>query len=304
MKILVVGAGATGGYFGAKLAQAGRDVTFLVRPRRAEVLRDRGLRIIEPDGESVLHPTLVETGGITGTYDLVLLSVKATALAAAIEDFTPAVGPDTLILPVLNGMTHIDVLEDRFGPAAVLGGVAKVVTTVDGNGDIVRIGGPHVLTYGTRSTPAPPALAEVHHALSDAGFDSAVSEDITQEMWAKWAFITATGAITSLMRGSIGEVMAAPGGQDFAEAVVAEASAIVAGAGHPMTDKEHEFLRVVATTPGSPFTSSLYRDLVAGQSVEVEHLFGEFVALADHLGVPVPLLRLTTTALRVHQARI
>jgi 2-dehydropantoate 2-reductase len=268
------------------------------------VLRDRGLRIIEPDGESVLHPTLVETGGITGTYDLVLLSVKATALAAAIEDFAPAVGPDTLILPVLNGMTHIDVLVERFGEQAVLGGVAKVVTTVDKNGDIVRIGGPHVLLHGARSTPPPPALAEVHRALSDAGFDSAVSEDITEEMWAKWAFITATGAVTSLMRGSIGEVMAVPGGRDFAEAVIAEASTIVAEAGHPMTDKDLEFVRVVATTPGSPFTSSLYRDLVAGQSVEAEHLFGDFIALADELGVPVPLLRLTTTMLRVHQARL
>ncbi len=298
----MVGAGATGGYFGARLALAGRDVTFLVRPGRAGVLRERGLRIVEPSGVTTVRPTLVEAGGLTGTYDLVLLSVKATALAGAIEDFAPAVGPNTLILPVLNGMAHLDALAKRFGDAAVLGGTARIVTTLNAEGDIVRIGGPHLLRYGTRTAPRP--LDDVDRALSDAGFDAVVLDDITSDMWTKWAFITSIGAVTCLMRGSVGEVVAVPGGAEFADAVVTEAAAIVAAAGHPVPDEDLAGVRATVTTPGSPLTSSLYRDLVAGRSAEVEQLFGDLLAVAERVGVAAPLLGLTTTLLRVHQARV
>ncbi|WNV88450.1 ketopantoate reductase family protein [Umezawaea sp. Da 62-37] len=304
MKILVVGAGATGGYFGARLVQAGRDVTFLVRQGRAGVLRKRGLRIVEADGETVVEPNLVEVEGLTGTYDLILLSVKATALDAAIRDFAPAVRPGTLILPVLNGMGHIEALVERFGEGAVLGGAARVVTTLNDEGDIVRIGGPHLLTYGARSKPAPEGLAAVEEALTGVGFDAVLYDDIVEDMWAKWAFITSIGAVTCLMRGSIGEVAAVPGGVGFAEAVITEAAGIVAAAGHPIPEAALEFMRSTVTTPGSPLTSSLYRDLVAGQQVEVEALFGDLLVVAERVGVPAPLLGLTTGLLRVHQARV
>ncbi|PRY37905.1 ketopantoate reductase family protein [Umezawaea tangerina] len=304
MKILVVGAGATGGYFGARLVQGGRDVTFLVRPGRAGVLRKRGLRIVEPGGGSVVEPNLVEAGGLDGTYDLVLLSVKATGLDAAIEDFAPAVGPGTVILPVLNGMRHIEVLAERFGDEAVLGGAARVVTTVNDEGDIVRVGGPHLLTYGARSTSVPDQVAEVEKAFTGVGFDAVLSDDIVEDMWTKWAFITSVGAVTCLMRGSVGEVVAVPGGAAFAGAVVDEVAAIVAAAGHPVSETAVESTRSTVTTPGSPLTSSLYRDLVADQSVEVEALFGDLLEVAERVGAPAPLLGLTTGLLRVHQARV
>lgn len=300
----MVGAGATGGYFGARLALAGRDVTFLVRPGRARVLRERGLRIVEAEGETSVEPTLVEAGGIAGTYDLVLLSVKATTLVGAIEDFAPAVGPETLILPVLNGMAHLDVLAKRFGEAAVLGGTARIVTTLNDEGDIVRIGGPHLLNYGARTTPPPAKLAEVERVLTDVGFDAVLLDDIVDDLWTKWAFITAIGAVTCLLRGSVGEVVAVPGGAAFAEAVVDETAAIVAAAGHPVPEQQLGFIKATVTTPGSPLTSSLYRDLVSGRSTEVEQLFGDLVAVAEQVGVDAPLLGLTTAALRVHQARV
>ena len=123
MRILVVGAGATGGYFGGRLTQAGRDVTFLVRPARAERLRAEGLQIVSKDGDVTLQPQLVTAGNIAGPYDVVLLAVKSFALDAALDDLAGAVGSATMIVPVLNGMRHIDLLIARFGEAPVLGGL-------------------------------------------------------------------------------------------------------------------------------------------------------------------------------------
>ncbi|MEV4150524.1 2-dehydropantoate 2-reductase [Amycolatopsis sp. NPDC049691] len=302
LKILVVGAGATGGYFGGRLLQAGRDVTFLVRPARAKLLRERGLRIVGLGEDTVLDPPLVETGSLDGTYDLVLLAVKASGLASAIDDFAPAVGPGTLILPFLNGLAHIDVLDKRFGSDAVLGGVAKVQTTIDDDGAIRRLGPLQSLAYGARAE-APTNLAAVDEALKNAGFTAALDARITESMWAKWVFIAAIGAVNSLMRGTIGEVVAVPGGADFAEAVVAEAAAVAAAAGYPVPAADLAATRKTVTDPAMG-GSSLYRDLLAGHPVEGEQIFGDLTARARELGVATPLLDLVTLQLRVHQHRI
>src|SRR5277367_3715844 len=138
MRILIIGAGAVGGYFGGRLAQAGRDVTFLVRPKRAEAIQAQGLRILSPKyGDLTLRPKTITAAQIVSPYDIVLLSVKSYDLAAAIHDFAPAVGPRAVIIPVLNGMRHIDVLSERFGRNAVLGGVCYVATEVDSQGRII-----------------------------------------------------------------------------------------------------------------------------------------------------------------------
>jgi len=303
LKILVVGAGATGGYFGGRLLQAGRDVTFLVRPGRAKLLRDRGLRITGLGEDTVLEPPLVETGTLDRTYDLVLLAVKATGLSSAIDDFAPAVGPGTLILPFLNGLAHIDVLDARFGKGAVLGGVAKVQTTLDDDGAIRRLGPLQSLAYGARTEPAPEKLPDVDDALKNAGFDAALDERITESMWAKWVFIAAIGAVNSLMRATIGDVVAVPGGTEFAEAVVAEAAAVAETAGYPVPAADLAATRKTVTDPGTG-GSSLYRDLLGGHPVEGEQIFGDLTARARELGIATPLLDLVTLQLRVHQHRI
>ncbi|MGI5142728.1 ketopantoate reductase family protein [Streptomyces sp. CA-106110] len=304
MRILVVGAGATGGYFGARLAQAGRDVTFLVRAERAERLARRGLRIIGLGEQTVLAPRTVQAGDVDAPYDVVLLSVKATGLEPAIDDMAPAVGPNTLIVPFLNGMRHIDALAARFGGETVLGGVAKVVTTVDDNGDIVRLADLQSLRYGARDETSPARLEHLHRSLSDAGFPTGLSDDIDGEMWAKWVFIAAVSAVTCLMRGSVGEVVAVPGGTAFAEGVVQESASIAAAAGHPVPDADLQQTLATVTAAGSSLTSSLYRDVTGGRSAEVEHIFGDLVSRAERLGLDVPLLDLTTMHLRVHQHRI
>ncbi|MEV4602022.1 2-dehydropantoate 2-reductase [Amycolatopsis sp. NPDC049253] len=303
-RILVVGAGATGGLFGGRLVQAGRDVTFLVRPGRAAALMERGLRITGLGEETVLTPKLVRAGELTEPYDLVLFTVKAAGLEQAIEDVAPAVGPGTLVLPVLNGLRHIDALVARFGEERVLGGVAIVMTTVDGAGDIRRLFDLQSLTYGARTGPAPAGLAEAHELLSGAGFDTVLSPDITAAMWAKWVFIASIGAVTSLMRGTVGDVAGQPGGIAFAEAVVAECAAVAAAAGYPLAAAALENARSTVTEVGSPRAPSLYRDLTAGLPVEGEQIFGDLVDRAHALGVSVPLLELVRLNLRVYQSRL
>jgi 2-dehydropantoate 2-reductase len=197
MRILVVGAGAVGGYFGAGLAKAGRDVTFLVRaPRATQLLRRDGLCVVSPHGDVLLAPKLIGAGEIDGPYDLVLLSVKAFALEAAIDDFAPAVGPETMILPALNGMRHIDVLTQRFGESAVLGGVCLVATEIDDRGRIVQLADIQQLVYGERNGEVTPRLQALDATLQGAGFDANLSTEIIQAMWEKWVMLASLGAVT------------------------------------------------------------------------------------------------------------
>jgi 2-dehydropantoate 2-reductase len=252
---------------------------------------------------TALEPPLVETGGLDRTYDLVLLAVKAAGLTSAIDDFAPAVGPGTLILPFLNGLAHIDALDARFGKDSVLGGVAKVQTTIDDDGAIRRLGPLQSLAYGARTEPAPEKLRDVDEAIKNAGFGATLDARITESMWAKWVFIAAIGAVNSLMRATIGDVVAVPGGTEFAEAVVAEAAAVAEAAGYPVPAAELAATRKTVTDPAMG-GSSLYRDLLGGHPVEGDQIFGDLTARARELGVAVPILDLVTLQLRVHQHRI
>jgi 2-dehydropantoate 2-reductase len=301
MRTLVVGAGSTGGYFGGRLVEAGRDVTFLVRPGRAARLRADGLVIHSPHGDLRLAPKLVTADELADDYDLVLFSVKAYGLAQAVADIAPAVGTDTMILPVLNGMRHLDLLIERYGERAVLGGVCIVAAMVEPDGSIRQLGELQELVYGDRAHPDSARIHDVDATLRGAGFSARPSDDIVQEMWDKWVFLAGIGAVTCLMRGPIGSIVAAPGGREFTAGVVAECAAIAAGVGQPVNDAVRQRALDTVTEAGSGQTSSMYRDLRAGAPVEADHIIGDLVARADAHGVDVPLLRLAYTSLSVYQ---
>jgi 2-dehydropantoate 2-reductase len=304
MRILIVGAGAVGGYFGGRLAQAGRDVTFLVRPSRAKQLRQDGLRIISPHGDAVLTPKLISATEIDTPYDLVFLSVKAYALQAAMNDFAAAVGPETMILPVLNGMRHVDLLTKRFGDHAVIGGVCLVATEIDGEGRIVQLADMQQLLYGERTGETTPRLQSLDATLQGAGFDARLSTDIMQAMWEKWIQLACLGAITCLMRGTIGEVVAAPGGAELSLKVVDESAAVATACGHKPSEAILSRHAAAMTAPGSPLTSSMYRDLRKGAPVEVDHILGDFIERGSAHGAATPLLKAAFVNLRVYQARL
>jgi len=304
MRILIVGAGAVGGYFGGRLAQAARDVTFLVRPSRAKQLGRDGLRIISPHGDAALTPKLVSADKIDGPYDLVFLSVKAYALEAAMNDFAAAVGPETMIFPVLNGMSHIDLLTKRFGEHAVIGGVCLVAAQIDDQGRIVQLADFQRLVYGERNGEITPRLKTLDATLQGAGFDARLSPDIMQVMWEKWIQLASLGAITCLMRGTIGEIVAAPGGAELSIDMVNESAAVATACGHKPPEKVLSIHTAAMTAPGSSLTSSMYRDLRNGAPVEADHILGDFIERGRAHGVATPLLKAAFVNLRVYQDRL
>jgi 2-dehydropantoate 2-reductase len=303
LNVLVVGAGATGGYFGARLAQAGRDVSFLLRPARAAQVRGGGLRLTGQGPDEVVPVRAVTADQMDHAYDIVLLTVKNQALAAALEDLEPAVGPGTLIVPFQNGMSHLDRLNERFGQPAVLGGVVKVATTLDERGSIVRLAPWASLTIGAQTTAQPVELTEVADVLDVDGYDMAVSADIVTDMWAKWSFIATVGALTCLLRGTIGEIVAVPGGRDVAFAALDETVATSAACGFPVPAADIEATTAMITLAGSPLASSMYRDLTAGLATEVEFILADLADRARAHGVDTPVLRLATAQLRIYERR-
>ena len=303
MKILIVGAGSTGGYFGARLVQAGRDVTFLVRPPRAAALREAGLQVLSPLGDFRVEPRLVQAGAIEHHYDIVLVTVKAFALPAAIDDFAPAVGPDTLVLPVLNGMKHIDDLQARFGPQRVVGGVCRVSTTLDDQGRVVHLAPIHELVYGELDGRHTARIEALHAFMSDAGFDAQLSPRIAQGLWDKWILLATLGGICTLARANVGEIAATDGGPAFVRAFFDEAAAVAAAAGCAPGPKSVDAMLGHLTAAGSSLTSSMYRDLVDGQRVEADQILGDLRARARRANLATPLVDAAFVQLDAHQRR-
>jgi 2-dehydropantoate 2-reductase len=302
MRILVVGAGAVGGYFGGRLIQAGRDVTFLVLPKRAEQMQAQGLRILSPThGDFTVRPKTITAAQIASPYDVIFLSVKSYSLAAAIDDFAPAVGPQTVIIPVLNGMHHIDVLTQRFGEHAVFGGVCYVATEIDSQGRIVQLADFQSLTYGEMDGKKTSRIEAVYQEFSGAGFETAISGDILRDMWEKWVWLASLGAITCLLRGNIGEIVAVPGGSELCLSALRECAAIAGACGYPMSEKFLAEKSPLLTAPGSTLTSSMYRDLTEHARVEVDTILGDLVERGQKHGVSAPMVQAAFVSLTIYQ---
>ncbi|MBY0382378.1 MAG: ketopantoate reductase family protein [Xanthobacteraceae bacterium] len=301
MRILVVGAGSTGGYFGGRLAQAGRDVTFLVRSRRAEQLTTQGLRIVTPDGEFVLQPKLATAQSLNGTYDAVLLAVKAYALESALNDVASGVGPRTMILPVLNGMSHVDIIKSRFGERSLVGCVCKIAATLDEQGRIHQLSRMHDLAYGEMDGGRSARVVDLDDQMQGAGFDARLSPHIDREMWEKWVLLASLGGITCLARGNIGQVQAATGGNAFARALIDEVVSVVNAVGTKPSEPFLASARSMLTKEGSPQTSSMFRDLQQGNRVEAEQIIGDLLMRAKSAGVSTPLLTAVNVNLSIYQ---
>ncbi|HEY1794868.1 MAG TPA: 2-dehydropantoate 2-reductase [Stellaceae bacterium] len=304
MRLLVVGAGSTGGYFGGRLAAAGRDVAFLVRSRRAAQLRETGLQLVSPHGDVTIKPTLVAADAIDGPYDAVLLSVKAYSLDAAIADFAGAVGPATMIMPMLNGMRHMDLLEERFGAETVIGGVCKVAATIDPDGRIVQLAQFQELVYGERDGSVSSRMRALDAFMSGAGFDARLSSSIDYEMWEKWVMLATLGGITCLMRGNIGDVVAAPGGAPFILGFFDEVVSIASAVGQAPKPEFVEATRKTLTTAGSTQAPSMYRDLQQGSPIEADQIIGDLLARGGKAGLETPLLATAYAHMSVYQRRI
>lgn len=302
MRILIVGAGAIGGYFGGRLLAAGRDVTFLVRPRRADELARDGLVIKSPHGDLTLRdPPAVQSSALKPDYDLVLLSCKAFDLDDAIAALAPAVGPGTAVLPLLNGMMHLDVLDTAFGRARVLGGQCTIAAMLDAQRHVVQLAPMSAMTFGERDGTATDRVARIAEALGGAGFDLNAGGDILQEMWEKWVFLATLAGSTSLMRAPAGDISASPGGADFMLGVLDECSDVAAAVGHSPREAFLERIRALLLEQGSKLTASMFRDIKANAPIEADHVIGDLIARADAAKVPAPRLRVIYTHLKAYE---
>ena len=302
MRILVVGAGAIGGYFGGRMLQAGRDVTFLVRPKRAAELASAGLVIKSPNGDVTLkNPPTVQADKLNENFDLVLLSCKAFDLDDAIKSFAPAVGPRTAILPLLNGMRHLDLLDQRFGANAVLGGLCAIAVTLNENREIVQLAPMQSLGFGERNGQISERVQAIAETMSSGQFGAAASKQVIHDMWEKWVFLASLAASTCTMRAAVGHILAAPGGEDFILGILDECSAVASSEGYSPTGPFFERVKGMLTAEGSQLTASMFRDVKAGAKVEADHIIGDLIARADAAKVPAPKLKIAYTHLKTYE---
>ena len=302
MRILVVGAGAIGGYFGGRMLQGGCEVTFLVRPRRASELASSGLVIKSPNGDVTLtNPPTVQGDALKENFDVVLLSCKAFDLDDAIKSFAPAVGDKTAIIPLLNGMKHLDVLDQKFGSARVLGGLCAIAATLNEKREVVQLQPMQSLGFGERDDKMSDRVRAIADAFAKGKCGTAASEHVIQDMWEKWVFLASLAASTSLMRASVGDILSAPGGKDFLLGMLDEASAVATAEGHAPNGPFFQRTRGMLTSEGSPMTASMFRDIKAGLPVEADHVIGDLIARGDAAKVPVPRLRIAYTHLKAYE---
>ena len=302
MRVLVVGAGAIGGYFGGRMLQAGRDVTFLVRAKRAGELASAGLVIKSPNGDVTLkNPPTVQADRLNAKFDVILLSCKAFDLDDAMKSFAPAVGPQTAVIPMLNGMRHLDMLDQKFGRERVLGGLCGIAVTLNEHREVVQLHPMQSLTFGERDGKLSDRVRAIAELMAGSNFNSAASEQIIHDMWEKWVFLASLAASTSLMRASVGHILAAPNGKDFMQGMLDECSAVAAAEGYPPRAPFLERSRGMLLTRGSQLTASMYRDIKSGAPVEADHVIGDLMMRGDASKVPVPKLRIAYTHLKAYE---
>jgi len=302
MRILVVGAGATGGYFGGRLLESGQDVSFLVRPARAQALARHGLAIRSAFGDATLRAPTVGADALHEPYDLVLLSCKAYHLPQVIADVAPAVGEGTAILPLLNGMRHLDALDARFGAARVLGGLCVIAATLGTDGEIRHLNRSHSLTFGERDGSHSARVERIARAMEGVTFEARLSQSVLQDMWDKWVFLASLAGITCLMRAPVGDIVAAPGGLDATLALLEDCRRVASDNGHAPSESVLAKARGVLTEEGSTLSASMMRDLEQGGPVEADHVVGDLIARAAP-GAALPLLRIAYAHLKAYEHR-
>jgi 2-dehydropantoate 2-reductase len=303
MRILMVGAGALGGYFGGRLLAAGRDLTFLVRAGRAAQLARDGLVVHSPKGNLHIEaPPHVLAEDIDRAYDLVVVSCKAFDLDPTMDAIAPAVGSDTAVLPLLNGMAHFDRLAKRFGDEKVLGGLCMISASLDTQGQVIHHNDLDGLTFGERRGGRSPRIEAIAAQFREAGFTDRLSDDILQDLWEKWFFIASAAALTTLMRASVGAVQAA-GGSDVALALVDECAAIAAHNGFAPRPAALERARAMLTLAGSPMTASMYKDMERGARVEADHILGDLLARAPAGFASPSILRAAYVNLKTYEVQ-
>jgi 2-dehydropantoate 2-reductase len=300
MKILILGAGGVGGYFGARLIQAGADVTYLLRDKRQAKIQAEGLVIETPKDTFTVQPKTITRDQLKPEYDLIVLAPKSFDFEDALASLEGA-SAKGVFLPFLNGLDHIQQLDAKFGKDRVMGGVAQIAATISSSGAVKQLTDLHMLTVGHRSAAHEQIARDFYALCENAGFDRLYSENIEQSLWDKWVFLASLAGMTTLCRGHVGKISAAPWGIESTTALYAESCAIAAANGFPTKESAQKRSLDMLTNVKSSFAASMLRDLTQGNMTEHEHILGQLIQRGVSKGVACPLLKLAHTQLVVEQ---
>jgi 2-dehydropantoate 2-reductase len=302
MRILILGAGGIGGYFGARLQSAGGDVTFLVRPNRADNLSANGLRVSSVFGDIALTPKVITSATKSdGIFDVIILSCKAYDLDAALDSISPALGPNTVVLPLLNGVAHLDALDARFGRERVLGGVAHISVTMAASGEIEHLNSSHRLIIGSRHTPSSKHVAALAELFAATSIDFTLSQNIEQNMWDKLIFITTLAGATCTMRACVGDILSTISGEAFILGLLEECERVAVKNNRDPNPDQLLVYRNQLTDRSSNLMASMLRDIERSGPTEADHIIGDMVLRADASATNTPILKLAYSHLQAYE---
>ena len=304
MRILVMGAGAVGGYFGGVLARSGADVTFVARGSQLEAMKGRGLRVeSDVSGSFTVHPPAVERPDGSWEADLVIYCVKSYQNEAAMETMRPGVGESTSILTLQNGIGSGEQLADAFGRDRVLLGATYIDAARTSPGVVVQEGSDCRIVFGEEDGRETPRAVKVRDALQQHGIDAILSEDVLKALWTKLVYICALSGMTCITRASFAEVMDTPETLELSLQVMREAVQVGKANGVELDDGLVDATLAEFRRSRDNLTSSMYLDLLAGNPLEVQVLNGAVSRLGRDLGISTPANDFITTCLSVADQR-
>ncbi|MGG0286212.1 2-dehydropantoate 2-reductase [Peribacillus butanolivorans] len=291
LNIVIIGAGALGSYFGGRLQQAGQHVQYLVRKKRAQQLKENGLRITSPHGNydfNELH--IIEDVKKIEQVDLVILAVKGQHLQGTIPDLKILVEKGAKILPLLNGIEHISILQDELSEAAVIGGSAFIIATLNEKGHVIHSNKNHDLIFGPLHPSQTKTCDEFEQVVSSAIMGASRTENILIRMWIKYMFITAFSGVTTASNLPIGTIRRFPETNRLLEHVLIEMKKLANA--YNVGISEQNVAQALENMAGLPdeSTSSMHQDLRKGQTLEVEHLQGGALRLAEKVNLKLPVI--------------
>jgi 2-dehydropantoate 2-reductase len=305
MKILIVGAGGIGGFFGARLIQVGADVTYLLRDKRKALIDAKGLNIHTPTQSFTVHPKTISAKELTPIYDLIILACKAYDLDDVIQSVQGA-SVRGCILPFLNGLAHMDKLDSVFGAERVLGGVAMLPTSILSDGSVRQFLPLNKMIVGARPGHAhAQELAQSFLSICQtAAFDSALSANIVQSLWDKWVSLASMAAMTTLTRANIGEIMQTQFGNELMSKIYHTCCEVAKAEGFPVSLDAQQNARSILTLKDSTASASMLRDLLSNQKTEHENVLGEMIRRAVSHAIECDVLKLAYTHLQITQGKL
>ena len=310
VKVLILGAGGIGGYFGGRLLEAGGDVTFLVREKRQKILARHGLRVESPAGNltlpvnTVTDSELISKIAAGATYDYIFLTAKAYDLDSAIASIRPAMGKNTVLIPALNGMAHMDRLNSVFDKNNVMAGCVIIQSTLSRDGVVVHLNDEAIGILGPQQGGRD-ERASVFASLFDKakGIKVIAVENAMQRMWNKWVRLATLAGMTCLMRANVGEINRAPGGREAMMDFLEKNSKIARAAGFPLLEEQTNDIGNFFKDARSMATASMLRDIEGGHQTEGDHVLGDLLNRAKQFGIDHPLLSLAYTNVKAYDQR-